>query len=600
MSDKLKRFDRNTRNNESMSQKDNAQSKLAGNALSGIAATIIYMVSRLLLTPFILRFLSLSEFGLWSLCFIILSYAGMGGFGVNSTYIRYSARYLAEKKETEISRLLSTGVAYMFSFSLLFCTILYLMMPFVLERFHVEPATRELASTLLLGTAAVFSLELTLGGFRFILNGIHEYSKERAITTVAGLIEIAVIITFLWLGAGVKGLLYAFALRLVLETMGCWNVARRKIPSLSISLRLVSREHFRLFFSFGLKVQVLGIIAIFLSAVDRMFITAISGLAAGGMFELGRKLPSTAGSVSSSAFGPLLSVAAHVEENWSGQRMLTLRERSVNYLYISLATASLGLVPAVFVSSFQHYLPVTSPVAATLSGCFSLGILFMFNRSVSTESPLAGDDLRKLYLSGIRFTNIINSILFMFLISMAHPLINTWVGSAYAEAAEIMMLLSIAYSVQLCTGPVTLIFRGIDRNGRELEYLLVQTILMLIWIPSGTMLWGLKGAAAGIACSSMVSTLFLLWRSNMTFAIPFREFTSLTILPGLVPVLPAIAIFSFAKLWPQSQRLGGVVQIFLCGTLYVLVCGTLFWKFILDDSEKTKASELMPFKKRSA
>ncbi|NTW62733.1 MAG: polysaccharide biosynthesis protein, partial [Chlorobiaceae bacterium] len=109
-----------------MNQKENAHKKLAGNAVSGMVATIIYMVSRLLLTPFILLYLSLEEFGLWSLCFIILSYAGMGGFGVNSTYIRYSARYLAEGKEKEISKLLSTGVAYMFSFCLFFCLVLYL------------------------------------------------------------------------------------------------------------------------------------------------------------------------------------------------------------------------------------------------------------------------------------------------------------------------------------------------------------------------------------------------------------------------------------------------------------------------------------------
>jgi O-antigen/teichoic acid export membrane protein len=564
-----------------------------------MVATIIYMVSRLLLTPYILKFLSLSEFGLWSLCFIILSYAGMGVFGVNSTYIRYSARYLAEGREKEISKLLSTGVAYMFSFSLLFCTILYLIMPVILDRFHIESANQTLASTLFLGTAAVFSLELTLGGFRFILNGLHEFSKERAVTTVAGLIEIAAIFIFLWLGAGVKGMLYAFAFRLVLETLGCWSIARRILPSLKVSWKLINREHFQLFVGFGGKVQVLGIMAIFLTAVDRLFITAISGLAAGGMFEIGRKLPSTAGGISSSAFGPLFSTAAHLEGSWSDHRMPTLKERAINYVFISLSAVALALVPISFLAPVQQYLPVKNTIIAPIAAVLAMVFLFLLKRSIDTETRLTSIELKQLYLNSIRFTNIINSILFVFLIAMAHPLINAWVGNKYPEAADVMMLLSTAYSIQLCTGPVTLIFRGIDRNGRELEYMLTQVILMVLWIPAGTMVWGLVGAAGAIACSSAFSTLFLIWRSNKTFQIHFQEFVSVTILPTLATLLPAGVIIAITKMWPQTERFAEIFQVLACGTGYVLFSAALLWKFILDDDEKTKALELLPLKKRS-
>ena len=582
-----------------MNQKENAHRKLAGNAVSGMVATVIYMVSRLLLTPFILKFLSLSEFGLWSLCFIILSYAGMGVFGVNSTYIRYSARYLAEGREQDISKLLSTGVAYTFSFCLLFCTTLYLMMPFILKSFHIDRANETLASTLFLGTAAVFSLELTLGGFRFIVNGMHEFSKEKAVTTVAGLIEIAAILTFLWLGAGVKGLLYAFAFRLILETLGCWNIARRILPSLTVSWRLINREHLRLFFGFGGKVQVLGILSIFLTAVDRLFITAISGLAAGGMFEIGRKFPSTAGGISSSSFGPLLSTAAHLEGSWSNDRMPTLKDRVKNYIYIASATITLAIVPLSFMEPVKRYLPVNSTITALLAAGATMILLFLLNRSVNSESRLTNIDLRQLYLNSIRFTNIINSILFLFFIAMAHPLIRAWVGNKYPEAADVMILLSTAYSIQLCTGPITMIFRGINRNGRELEYMLVQALMMVLLIPACAMAWGLVGAAGAVACSMTVSTFFLIWRSNRTFQIRFQEFVSVSVLPALVPIFPALMIFAISKILPQTERLAEIFQVLACGAGYVLICAALFWKFILDENEKTRALELLPLKKRS-
>lgn len=580
-----------------MSQKENAQKKLAGNAVSGIAATIVYMVSRLLLTPLILHYLSLSEFGLWSLCFIILSYAGMGGFGVNSTYIRYTARYLAEGREQEINRLLSTGVIYMFIFCVLFFLGLYTLMPFLLERFHVEAARRAVASTLILGTAMVFSLELTLGGFRFIVNGLHEFAREKTVTTIAGLIEIVAIVAFLALGAGVKGLLYAYAIRLLLETLGCWQIARSILPSLRVSPTLFSREHLKHFFGFGGKVQVLGILGIFLTAADRMFITAISGLAAGGMFEIGRKLPSTAGGISSSAFGPFLSTAAHLEGVWIGNRWKSVSERAITYLYIVLATAAIAMVPLSFLDSVQPWLPAGSVVTAIAAAAVALLLIAILSRSFSSENRLEHPELRKLYLDGVRFTNILNSILFVFLVAMAHPLIDAWVGTQYPGAAEVMIFLSIAYSTQLCTGPVTMLFRGIDKNGREFEYMLVQTLLMLAWIPAGTAAWGLTGAAISIAASSVISTMFIIWRSNRTFSIPTGEFLLHSILPAMVPLAPALLIFGITELWPQTGRLYLMIQILSCGTLFVLSSVTLLWYFVFSEAEKKSTMELLPFKK---
>lgn len=581
-----------------MNQQDSAQSKLTGNAVAGIAATLVYMFSRLMLTPVILNYLNLTEFGLWSLCFVILSYAGMGGFGVNSTYIRFTARYLAEGRKEEISRLLTTGVLYMLVFCVLFVIGLVYLMPFLLERFQVEPALRETASTLLLGTALVFSLELVLGGFRYIVNGMHEYAREKTVTTIAGLIEIGAIVGFLMLGAGVTGLLYAYAIRLVLETIGCWLIARAMLPSLRVSFSLFSREHLRHFFGFGGKVQVLGVLGIFLTAVDRMFITAISGLAAGGMFEIGRKLPSTAGGISSSAFGPFLSTAAHLEGVWSNERSKSVKERAVTYLHIILTTAAIALIPIAFHPQARPYLFAGSQPTALAAAALGVLLLLLLNRSFSSESRLESAEIRSLYLDGIRFTNILNSVLFVFLIAMAHPLIDVWVGTEYPGAADVMILLSTAYAVQLTTGPITMLFRGIDRNGRELEYMLVQTLLMVLWIPAGTMVWGLNGAAGAIAASSVTSTLFILWRSNRTLGIGTGEFVAHTVLPALLALPPALLIFGISNLWPQTGRVALLIQILLCGTLFVLSSAALFWKFVLNEQEKTKVMEMLPIKKR--
>ncbi len=582
-----------------MDQEAKAQKKLAGNALSGMVAMVFYMAVRLLITPFILHHISLTEFGLWSLSFIILSYAGMGGFGVNSTYIRYTARYLAEGRENDVSKLLSTGIAYMFSFSLLFFAVLVLIMPFILERFHIDKSQQELATTIFLGTAAVFGLELTLGGLRFVINGMHEFAKEKIVTTVAGLSEIVAIVAFLFLGAGVKGLLYAFAFKLVLETSICWAIARSLLPSLRISWKLVSREHFRQFLGFGGKVQVLGILGIFLSVIDRMYITAILGLAAGGMFEIGRKFPSSASGISNSAFGPFLSTAAHLEGKWTEDKINPVSERIVTYFVISLAAAALAIIPAAFLPRVPQWLPVSMLPVSFAAFLVTIVLLFLLHRKFRNDNRLESKELKGLYLSGIRFTNMLSSTLFIFLIAIAYPLIHVWVGLQYSEAADVMIFLSIAYLIKLGTGPVTMIFRGIDRNGRELEYTLFQAILMLVWIPVATIFFGLAGAAAAVAFSAAAGTSFLFWRSNAAFTVSLREFIPFSILPAFIPLLPAALVVGITEIFPVSGRLQGIMLVLACGILYVTAVAILFWSTILNREEKKIALELLPFKRKS-
>ncbi|ACD90882.1 polysaccharide biosynthesis protein [Chlorobium limicola DSM 245] len=578
-----------------MDKNETVQKKIAGNALSGMAATSFYLVTRLLLTPFLLSHLTLEEFGLWSLCFIILSYASMGGFGVNSTYIRYTARYHAEAQEEQISRLLSTGIAYMLVFCLIFCTALVISMPLVHHIFHIAAEKRASAATIFIGTAIVFSLELILGGFRFIIAGMHEIAKEKQIATFAGLLEIGAIIVLLLYGFGIMGLLYAYALRVILETLSYRKYAKTKLPHLRISTKLVNREHLKLFFVFGGKVQVLGAGGIFLTALDRLFVTAYLGLASGGLLEIGRKLPFTAKKIAESAFGPFLPAASHLDASWEKEVQNAPATRIRTYGKIALLMFAAGLTPVIFLPSVAEKLPFPSLTAAILSAGAATALFLILKNQRINDEQLKKGELKQLYLNGLRYTNIISSTIFAYLAASAMPLIIAWVGPQYREAAIIMICLSIAYAAQLSTGPGNMIFRGINRNGREFEYMLAQLVLILLWLPAAIKSWALIGAAASLAAASTTSALFFFWRSNYTFQTTFREILGHTLLPALVPLVPASLVYAATSLFPAENRLAAIITILISGTLYLLLTVAMLWIMVLTHDEKQKAGVLLRF-----
>jgi O-antigen/teichoic acid export membrane protein len=426
---------------------------------------------------------------------------------------------------------------------------------------------------------------------------LQEIALAKKIFTVAALIEIVAIVFFLNQGAGVRGLLYAYIVRVLLETCACVLAARRLLPTLQVSPRFISRDHARRLFVFGGKVQALGGIAIFLSALDRMVISAMIGLSAAGLFEVGRKFPFTAKSISGAAFGPFLPAAANLGSAPDKGNAAIWTDRLKTYFQIVLLALCIALIPLPWLPAGVDLPPVVS-WALTLSA--SAGAFLLIRRlgpDVNRKQVSLGP-LRGLYLDGLRHINLINAVLFAFLAAVAEPLITAWVGSEYATATGVMRLLAAGYMIQQSTGPVSLIFRGIGRCGREMEYLVVQLILALAWIPAGAMAYGLTGAAAGIAAGNGTAAIFLFWRSNRPFQVGLRDFATHTLKPTLLPLILAAVVYALTRLWPCPQRAAAVVQIVVLGLGYIGLLLPLTWKLVLTADEKKHVLALNPFRRK--
>ncbi|MDH3349645.1 MAG: hypothetical protein OEM02_16280, partial [Desulfobulbaceae bacterium] len=320
-------------------------SRVALNSVAGMAANGIYLVSRLAITPFILIYVPLDQYGLWSVCFIIISYAGLSGFGVNNAYIKYSAQYYSRGEMAKLNGLVNTGLALMIGLCGLIFISLYMSVPYFIGKFGVSPELSKLSTMLIIGSAAAFLLDMGLGAFKAVLEGIQEIALVRLIWLASTLVEVVLIVVLLISGIGVLSLLYALAVRYMLA-VACYTVlALKKIPGLAIGLRHINRNASRVLFSFGAKVQLLGVIGIFMTSFDRIVTTAFIGLEATGRFEIGRKFPSLGASVSAAAFDAFLPAASSSGSWLEKEREPTVRERLVKYGGLLLCSVLISLIP---------------------------------------------------------------------------------------------------------------------------------------------------------------------------------------------------------------------------------------------------------------
>jgi len=574
--------------------------KVAKNSVASMGAVGIYFISRLALTPFILHYVNLAEFGLWSMCFVILSYAGLGAIGVNGAYIKFTAEYQSRNDQSSIGSLLSTGILCMTLFCIVFYIILYLALPFILKVFHVSSELMAIASFMILGTALAFCFDFTLGGFRATLEGLQEIALSKGINVSASLFEVAMVVVFLPLGFGIKGLLYAYIIKTVAEMITCTGLVFKKLPGLKLRPNLITRKAFGDLFVFGGKVQLLGAISICLASLDRIMVTALLGLKATGMYEVGGKIAFTARNISGAAFGPLLPAASYMGGYWERGDRIQPSDRARKYLALVFGASVVALLPGVFwireisekiLPGIQNPYPFAAIAGALIMVLFIVKIRKLHS-GLLAEDKLIGEDLRDLYLKGLRHINLINVTLFSFLMAAAHPVIISWVGDEYLPAVSVLILLSLAYMIHQGTGPAGLMVRGINRAGRELEYLIIQFILGIAWIPAGTYLFGITGTALGILASSTLGSLYFFWRTNHAFRISLHESLKTVLAPALAPAMSAALIYGITLIIPTTGRWTSAAQVLILGFLHLGLTFMLLWKIFLSQEEMETVSKV--------
>lgn len=343
------------------------------NAFSSIGAKLLYLATRFFQPPIILAYVSLEEYGIWALCFILIGYLGMSAFGVSNVYIRYVAEYHARGETQRLSDLLSTGVTLISLLGILILAVLWFALPTLIEGFSVAPELRETAFVLVFGTAAVFMLELSWGAFAYVLTGLQRIVQQNRIWVLSYLLETLLVVVFLVAGLGVYGLLYAFAIRYLVSIAINVRLCFRALPGLRISPRRFNRADLALFYRYGAIVQLSGLLGMFLRSVEKLIAGLFINVQATGLFDVAQKFPVMATSIPSSMNAVFLPATSYMHAQARRDEILALYLRGARY--INLVTGFLMGFMAAFAGPLMLAWLGPNPdyaLAPFILACFTL------------------------------------------------------------------------------------------------------------------------------------------------------------------------------------------------------------------------------------
>ena len=310
---------------------------VASNATYAMFGKALYLASRLCIPPIVLAHISLAEYGIWSACFILIMYIGLTDVGFSNVYVRYTAKYHAHEDIDSINKLVSTGVFTLLGMAIFVLSAVWLALPAVLGFLKIDPVNRHVASILVMGVSSMFMLDLSLGAYCYLLHGLQRIREEQKIAISGYLLELVLIVLFLYAGYGVYSLLIAFVLRYTLTLSSFFRIAHRLLPGLEVRPHHFSREMLRLFFGFGLKIQASAMVGTALFSIDRVLAGMLVGPAGIAMFDLGGKLPVSVLTIPSMISNVTMPAASRLSTEGNHE--------AVRRLYIQ-ATRSICLISA--------------------------------------------------------------------------------------------------------------------------------------------------------------------------------------------------------------------------------------------------------------
>ena len=329
--------------------KKNNQIKVG--AILSYLSIIFNIIAGLIYTPWMIRQIGQSDYGLYTLAISVISYFTLD-FGFGGAISKFIAQFRAEKRDGEISNLLGLVYKFYFVIDLLILVALVVVYCFV-ENIFVNLSANELIKFknifAIVGVFTLISFPCTT--FNGILIAHEKFVVLKVCDLLSKALIILLIVTALMLGRGLYAIVIVnTGVQLLINMIKFVSIKRTMTQK--INFRYFSKDMLKMIFSFSIWMTIMGIAQRFIMNITPSVLGITAGAVAISVFSIGRTIEGyvfTFANALNSLFLPKVSnmVAANVSRD------------EITHLMIRVGRIQLMIVGAVitiFISMGQEFI----------------------------------------------------------------------------------------------------------------------------------------------------------------------------------------------------------------------------------------------------
>jgi len=288
-----------------------------------------------ILTPLILHRIGVTGYGTWAVFLAINGLTSLADLGLVGTLSKFVAEYHAQKDFPALSRLLSSGLALFLLLDFAISAILWLVSPFLVERFFrgsTVPAV-ELVALLRLFLVVVAANILTQL-FASVTTGMQRLDLTNMISAANVLLS-AIFGGYLVVeGWGLRGLVYGYTASGVLTIAVYVAVVKNLLPQVGLNpLRFDSVEA-RKMFGYGLRLYFTQAAVAVHNQVEKVFLATLVGVGAAGSYDIASDVALKVRGSIGFILSPILPAASELNALGDESRMRELHFRAHKYLAV--------------------------------------------------------------------------------------------------------------------------------------------------------------------------------------------------------------------------------------------------------------------------
>jgi len=317
-------------------------SQLKKGAILSYLNIILTTVLGLLITPFIIRSLGKSEYGLYNLIGSFIAYLSLMDLGLNNTIVRFVSRYRALRDTKSEQKFLGTTMSIYFVISLLVVLIGLILYTNLDKIFSRSLNPDEMAEAKVMFIILIFNLAISLpgGAFNAICNAYEHFVFPRAAAIIRHLLRALTVVAVLNLGGKAISMVIidtVFNIILILVTLS--------YSFLKLQVKFNFTEHesniIKQIFSYSIWILLLAITSQFLWNAGQLILGIVTNTEVVAIYAVGIMLGGFYGSFSTAVSSLFLPRASQMSIHNTKEEILEMMIK-IGRIFVLTGFISLG------------------------------------------------------------------------------------------------------------------------------------------------------------------------------------------------------------------------------------------------------------------
>ncbi|NQT32327.1 MAG: oligosaccharide flippase family protein [Candidatus Omnitrophica bacterium] len=325
------------------------------NAVMSVLRILVVSIVMVLLYKYLIGAIGAEKFGIWSLVMATTAVSQIAGFGLPVSVVKFVAKYIALKREDNVTEVIQTAFFSVGIFVGLILFIGYPIAKFWLKIVVAEAAYPDAIAILPYALITIWLFACS-GVFQGGLDGFQRIDAKSTLLMVGSFLNLG--LCFLLVpGHGLMGVVYAGAIKNLIILISSWVLLKRELSSLPIIPYRWNKGLFREMIGYGTSCQVINVMIMFCDPITKAFLSKFGGLSIVGYYEMASKLVIQVRSLLVSANQVLVPAIADLKEKMPEkiQSVYSTSYQLLFYLTVPLYAVLIISMPVISKLWIGHY-----------------------------------------------------------------------------------------------------------------------------------------------------------------------------------------------------------------------------------------------------